>query len=54
MGFYEDNPTEYGVAASLGHPGENVTGLAAMEVEACLSTSTLYERCFRIWTVSVS
>jgi putative ABC transport system substrate-binding protein len=34
MGFYEDNPTEYGVAASLGHPGGNVTGLAAMEVES--------------------
>ena len=34
MGFYEDNPTEYGVVASLGHPGGNVTGLAAMEVES--------------------
>jgi putative tryptophan/tyrosine transport system substrate-binding protein len=34
MGFYEDDPTEYGVAANLGHPGGNVTGLAAMEVES--------------------
>src|SRR4029077_1858170 len=34
MGFYEDDPTEYGVAASFGHPGGNVTGLAAMEVES--------------------
>jgi putative ABC transport system substrate-binding protein len=30
MGFYEDDPTEYGLAASLGHPGGNVTGLATM------------------------
>ena len=34
MGFYEDDPTEYGVAAGLGRPGGNVTGLAAMEVES--------------------
>ena len=34
MGFYEDDPTEYGVAASLARPGGNVTGLAAMEVES--------------------
>jgi hypothetical protein len=40
MGFYEDNPTEYGVAASLGHPGER-TGLAAMEVKV-VDIWTLY------------
>jgi putative ABC transport system substrate-binding protein len=34
MGFYEDDPTEYGLAASLGHPGGNVTGLATMQVES--------------------
>jgi putative ABC transport system substrate-binding protein len=33
MGFYEDDPTGYGLAASLGHPAGNVTGLAAMAVE---------------------
>ena len=34
MGFYEDDPTEYGLAATLAHPGGNVTGLAAMQVES--------------------
>jgi putative ABC transport system substrate-binding protein len=34
MGFYEDDPTVYGLAATLGHPGGNVTGLAAMQVES--------------------
>jgi hypothetical protein len=33
MGFYEDDPTGYGLAASFGHPAGNVTGLAAMAVE---------------------
>ena len=33
MGFYEDDPTAYGLAASFGHPAGNVTGLAAMGVE---------------------
>ena len=33
MGFYEDDPTRYGLAASFGHPAVNVTGLAAMAVE---------------------
>ena len=34
MGFYEDDPTDYGLAATLAHPGGNVTGLAAMQVES--------------------
>jgi putative ABC transport system substrate-binding protein len=34
MGFYEDDPTEYGLAATLAHPGGNVTGLAAMQMES--------------------
>jgi putative ABC transport system substrate-binding protein len=34
MGFYEDDPTEYGLAATLAQPGGNVTGLAAMQVES--------------------
>jgi putative tryptophan/tyrosine transport system substrate-binding protein len=34
MGFYENNPTDYGLAATLAHPGGNVTGLAAMQVES--------------------
>jgi putative tryptophan/tyrosine transport system substrate-binding protein len=34
MGFYEDDPTESGLAATLGHPAGNVTGLAAMEMES--------------------
>ena len=34
MGFYEDDPTEYGLAATLAHPGGNGTGLAAMQVES--------------------
>jgi putative ABC transport system substrate-binding protein len=34
MGFYEDDPTEYGLAATLARPGGNVTGLAAMQVES--------------------
>jgi putative ABC transport system substrate-binding protein len=33
MGFYEDDPIGYGLAASFGHPAGNVTGLAAMGVE---------------------
>src|ERR1700676_685700 len=33
MGFYEDDPTVYGPAASFRHPAGNVTGLAAMGVE---------------------
>ena len=33
MGFYEDDPTGNGLAASFGHPAGNVTGLAAMGVE---------------------
>jgi ABC-type uncharacterized transport system substrate-binding protein len=33
MGFYEDDPTVYGLAASFRHPAGNVTGLAAMGVE---------------------
>jgi putative tryptophan/tyrosine transport system substrate-binding protein len=33
MGFYEDDPTGDGLAASFGHPAGNVTGLAAMAVE---------------------
>src|SRR5258708_25108820 len=34
MGFYEDDPTEYGLAATLAQPGGNVPGLAAMQVES--------------------
>ena len=34
MGFYEDDPTEYGLAATLAQPGGNVTGLAAMQMES--------------------
>ena len=34
MGFYEDDPTDYGLAATLAHPGGNVTGLAAMQMES--------------------
>jgi putative ABC transport system substrate-binding protein len=34
MGFYEDDPTENGLAATLAHPGGNVTGLAAMQMES--------------------
>src|SRR5262249_4417951 len=33
MGFYEDDPTAYGLAASFGHPAGNVTGPAAMGAE---------------------
>ena len=34
MGFYEDDPTDYGLAATLARPGGNVIGLAAMQVES--------------------
>jgi putative ABC transport system substrate-binding protein len=33
MGFYEDDPTGHGLAASFAHPAGNITGLVAMEVE---------------------
>jgi putative tryptophan/tyrosine transport system substrate-binding protein len=34
MGYYEDDPAaEHGLVASLGHPGGNVTGLAAMGLQ---------------------
>jgi putative ABC transport system substrate-binding protein len=34
MGYFEDDPTEHGLAASLAHPTGNVTGLATMQLES--------------------
>jgi putative ABC transport system substrate-binding protein len=34
MGYFEEDPTERGLAASLAHPTGNVTGLAVMQLES--------------------
>ena len=34
MGYFEDDPTERGLTASLAHPTGNVTGLAVMQLES--------------------
>ncbi len=34
MGYFEQDPTERGLAASLAHPNGNVTGLAVMQLES--------------------
>jgi len=34
MGYFEDDPTERGLAVSLAHPTGNVTGLAVMQLES--------------------
>ena len=49
MGFYEDDPTEYGVAASLDIRAEMSQDWLLWRWKACRSIWTLYEPCFQIW-----